>query len=178
MTLETSDASHPPLRHPLRRAGWWAAGLALLLLAGAAARVWSNTRQASTLEQQNASDSVRQVLTVRAKPATGARSVTLPGTLRGNQEAVVYARTGGYLKRLTKNIGDSVRRGEVLAVIDAPEADQELGQARAAREQVRARAGLTQSSFVRFESLGERDLMRAYGAVAGVTITAIGSKSD
>lgn len=138
---------------PMRRIGWWSAGLVVVLLAGATARVLSNTRQAGELASTSATASPRQVLTVRAKAAPGLRDVTLPGTLRGRQEAVVYARTAGYVKRWTKDIGDSVRRGELLAEIDAPEADQELGQARAARDQVRARAALTQSSLARWESL-------------------------
>lgn len=137
----------------LRRAAWWSASLVLLLTAGAAARVLSNAQRSSELTEASSAGVIRQVLTVRAKPAAGLRNLTLPGTLRGRQEAVVYARTGGYLKRWTKDIGDTVRRGELLAEIDAPEIDQELSQSRAVRDQVQARAQLAQSSLARWESM-------------------------
>jgi RND family efflux transporter MFP subunit len=140
-----------------RRIAWAAGGLVLLLLAGAAARALTNSNEARALAEDTAADSVRDVLTVRAKRSTGPRAVTLPGTLRGQQEATVYARSSGYLARWTKDIGDSVQRGELLAVIEAPEADLELAQAVAARDQVRARATLAQSSLARWEDLGQRD---------------------
>jgi RND family efflux transporter MFP subunit len=141
----------------LRRAGWWTAGLVLLLLTGAAVRGYSNTRAAAQLADENANDAVRAVFTVTPKPVARGRNVTLPATLRGLQEAAVVARTGGYLQRWTKDIGDRVKAGELLAVIDAPEAEEELRQARATLEQVRATAALTQSALVRYEQLGERD---------------------
>jgi RND family efflux transporter MFP subunit len=140
-----------------RLLGWAAGGVVLLLLAGAAARALTNSNQARALAEDSAADSVRDVLTIRAKRGTGPRAVTLPGTLRGQQEATVYARSSGYLARWTKDIGDSVQRGELLAVIEAPEADLELAQAVAVRDQVRARAALAQSSLVRWEDLGKLD---------------------
>jgi RND family efflux transporter MFP subunit len=141
----------------LRRAGWWTGGLVLLLLTGAAVRGYSNTRAAAQLADESANDAVRAVFTITPKPVARGRNVTLPATLRGLQEAAVVARTGGYLQRWTKDIGDRVKAGELLAVIDAPEAEEELRQARATLEQVRATAALTQSALVRYEQLGERD---------------------
>lgn len=150
----TGDEPNPPA---LRRARWWTGALILLLLTGAAVRGWSNTRAAAQLAEDNANDAARAVFTLTAKPANRGRDVTLPATLRGLQEAAVIARTGGYLQRWTKDIGDRVRAGELLAVIDAPEAEEELRQARATVEQVRATAALTQTALVRYEQLGERD---------------------
>jgi RND family efflux transporter MFP subunit len=152
-----NDPPHPHAPVSLRRAAWWAAALLVALAVAAGTRALGNARQSRALADEAAADEARPVLTVRARPGSGMRSLTVPGTVRGRQEAAVYARTGGYLKRLTKDIGDTVRRGELLAELDAPEAEQELGQARAAREQVAARAALAQSSLQRFESLIERD---------------------
>jgi len=101
------------------------------------------------------------VLTVQPRPAGSARSPFLPATLRGSQEAALYARTSGYLKRWTKDIGDTVRAGELLAELEAPEADQELRQARANREQLKAKLALAQSSLARYERLLERDAASA-----------------
>jgi multidrug efflux system membrane fusion protein len=146
-----------PLNAPLRRPVWWGLGLIVLLLAGAALRVSGNTRQAAALEATLDADSRLNVSTVQPKAGAALRELSLPGTLKGRREAAVYARTGGYLKRWTKDIGDTVRPGELLAELDAPEVDQELGQAVAARDQVKARLALAQSSRVRWELLGEEN---------------------
>ena len=54
----------------------------------------------------------------------------------------MYARANGYLKRRLVDIGDHVRKGQLLAIIDAPDLDQQVDQA---REQVRqAEAQLAQ----------------------------------
>jgi len=147
----------PAASASLRRAGLVAIAVATLLMAGAGLRAWSNAQASQQLAADTAQDGVRQVLTIQAKPGAAARGLTLPATLRGEQEAALYARASGYLQRWTKDIGDSVRKGELLAVIDAPESDQELQQARAALEQVRARLALTQSSLQRWEGLRARD---------------------
>jgi RND family efflux transporter MFP subunit len=141
----------------LRRTGWWAGALVLLLAAGGVARALDNARQQRAAARASDAGALRHVLTVQPARAGGAaRALTLPGTLRGAQEAALYARTGGYIQRWTKDIGDPVRRGDLLAELDAPEADEELRQARATRDQVRARAALAQSSLARWEALGSQ----------------------
>ncbi|MGZ3157997.1 MAG: efflux RND transporter periplasmic adaptor subunit [Burkholderiaceae bacterium] len=147
----------PHTTHTLRRAGLIGLALLGLLLSGAAVRVYSKTQQVDRLAERTAQDAIRQVQTTRARASDAARNLTLPGTLKGSLEAPIYARTNGYLQRWTKDIGQSVKKGELLAVIDVPEAEQELLQARAASEQIRARLALTQSSLERWEGLRQRD---------------------
>lgn len=136
---------------------WIATGLVLALAVGAALRGYASVRQVRSLEASTAENALRHVLTATARPADGRRSLALPGTLRGQSEAALYARTNGYLQAWYKDLGDPVRRGEALAQIDAPEAEQELLQARAAREQVAARVVLASSSMDRWKSLRARD---------------------
>lgn len=64
---------------------------------------------------------------------TGA-AVVLPGTTIPLTEAYVYARANGYLKTRYVDIGDHVRKGQLLAVIEAPDLDAQVAQA---REQLR-----------------------------------------
>ena len=141
----------------LRRAG--AIGLAVLALlaAGGAVRVFTHAHQADALAARTAQDAVRHVQTTLARPGEAKRTLTLPGSLQGQQEAPIYARINGYLARWNKDIGDRVKKGEVLAVIDAPEAEQELLQARAAIEQIRARVTLADASFQRTEDLRKHE---------------------
>ncbi len=134
----------------------WAVRVALicagLLLAGGALRLYANDRVTRGLEQQAAERLQPSVSVVQAKPATSQLTVHLPATLRGNEEGVIYARTGGYVSRWHSEIGDPVQRGDVLATLSAPEQEQELLQARAAREQTRARASLARTSLQRWEA--------------------------
>ena len=56
-------------------------------------------------------------------PARGdiLRYVTLPGSVRANQQVTLYAKTAGYLHRIAVDRGDAVKAGELLAEIEAPE---------------------------------------------------------
>lgn len=129
----------------------------VLLLAAAGVRVYSKSQHKGALAVRTAQDAVRHVQTTLASAGDARRSLTLPGTLQGHQEAPIYARASGYLARWTRDIGERVKQGELLAVIDAPEAEQELQQARAAIEQIRARLVLAESSLQRWENLRKLD---------------------
>jgi len=154
----TTETTLPALRPPaLRRAAWLGSAFVLLLLAGAAWRMFASASHAKALSETTLQNAPRSVLTFTAAASDARRVLALPGTLRGHTEAALHARTNGYLKSWAKDIGDPVRKGETLAVIDAPEAEQELAQARAAGAQVEARLGLAESSLARWQGLRERD---------------------
>jgi RND family efflux transporter MFP subunit len=81
----------------------------------------------------------------------------LPGNLQAFIESPIFARTNGYLLRWYKDIGSKVEKGELLAAIDTPEIDQELSQARASREQIRAAMELAKISADRWANLRKTD---------------------
>jgi membrane fusion protein, multidrug efflux system len=58
-----------------------------------------------------------------ATPARGDihRFVTLPGTIKANQQATLYAKVAGYLTSLTVDKGDAVKAGQALGEIEVPE---------------------------------------------------------
>ena len=58
------------------------------------------------------------------------RVVELPADVRAGREAKIYAKIAGRLKELRVNIGDRVRAGQVLAVLDSPEVAREAESAR------------------------------------------------
>ena len=91
--------------------------------------------QATALAAATDVHAKRYVTTIVPKQAGSGLPLTLPGTLMGINEATVYARSNGYILRWTKDIGSSVKKGDLLAEITAPEVTQELSQAIAAREQ-------------------------------------------
>ena len=56
-----------------------------------------------------------------AKRAEIHRWITLPGTLRANQQATLYAKVGGYLTNVAVDRGDSVKAGQLLGELEVPE---------------------------------------------------------
>lgn len=61
------------------------------------------------------------------------QKVVLPGNMQAFTETPIWARSGGYLRRWYVDIGGRVKKGQLLAEIEAPEVDQQL---QAAREQL------------------------------------------
>lgn len=70
------------------------------------------------------------VVKVVTAPATS--QLVIPGTTLAYMQAGIYARSSGYLSKRLADIGDHVRKGQLLAVIDAPDLDQQVAQARSA----------------------------------------------
>lgn len=66
------------------------------------------------------------------------REVTLPGNVSAIGETPIYARAEGYIKARKVDIGDVVKKGDLLVEIDSPELDQQLQNARARLQQVKA----------------------------------------
>ncbi|MFC6645720.1 efflux RND transporter periplasmic adaptor subunit [Granulicella cerasi] len=67
---------------------------------------------------------------VQIKHDTAANGLSLPGTSIPLNQAYVYARASGYLRNYKVDIGDHVKKGQLLAVIDAPDLDAQVAQAR------------------------------------------------
>lgn len=150
-------AERPAPSPALRRARWLALSVLALLLLGAGVRSYVNVAHAKAVQERTERTAQKSVLVTQARPEPGLRTVALPATLRGRNEVALYARTNGYVKAWTRDIGDRVKQGEVLAIIDTPEIDQDLAQAQATQAQIQARLALTQSSLVRWEGLRARD---------------------
>jgi membrane fusion protein, multidrug efflux system len=130
--------------------------LLLLLAAGgfSVARRFSEHRALITETEKLAVPSV-SVIHPSAEPAH--EELTLPAQLQAYVESSIYARTNGYLVRWYKDIGSHVRKGELLAEIDTPEVDQELSQAKAARQQIAAQTELARTSAERWANLRKTD---------------------
>ncbi|MDZ8066883.1 MAG: biotin/lipoyl-binding protein, partial [Nostoc sp. DedQUE08] len=79
---------------------------------------------------------------VKPKVAANFTEFVLPSSIQASQETTIYARTSGYLQKKLVDIGDRVKKGQLLAIIDAPETDQDVQQARA--ELAKSEANLAQ----------------------------------
>lgn len=93
---------------------------------------------AITEEVREAQAGIPQVTIARASVAPPTRELVLPGTVAAILETPIYARAEGYLKAVRADIGDIVKKDQVLAELDTPELDQMLHQAKARRDQLRA----------------------------------------
>src|SRR5271154_1791796 len=133
-------------------------GAALLVLLTAGAVTFLNRKsEADALTKETELVSVPTVGVVQPNAESGNDELVLPGNLQAYTESPIFARTNGYLLRWYKDIGSQVQKGELLAEIDTPEVDQELSQARASREQIKAALGLAKISADRWENLRKTD---------------------
>ncbi|HEY3659572.1 MAG TPA: efflux RND transporter periplasmic adaptor subunit [Steroidobacteraceae bacterium] len=78
---------------------------------------------------------------VMARPATVGQDLVLPGETAAWYETTIYARVNGYVARWLVDIGDHVKKGQVLAIIETPELDAELQAARAQLKASQAQVG-------------------------------------
>jgi len=117
-------------RRAAMRLGIGALAVLLLMIGwGAWTHIARNASAAAAMEaRQNAVPLVRTMdATTEAKPGI----VDLPGTMQPFDSATLYARATGYIARRNVDIGSEVHKGDVLAVIAAPDLDQQLAQAQA-----------------------------------------------
>jgi multidrug efflux pump subunit AcrA (membrane-fusion protein) len=68
------------------------------------------------------------VSVISPKQAAPAQEIILPGNVQPFSSSPIYSRTNGYLRKWYVDIGARVKQGQLLAVIDAPEVDQQVEQ--------------------------------------------------
>jgi RND family efflux transporter MFP subunit len=100
----------------------------ILLVVGAVPRVRASRDLAAAAERVRAA--VPGVYVIQPAPAADA-DLSLAATTQAFQDAIVYARTSGYISHRRVDIGDRVRPGQLLAEIASPEIDEQLRQAKA-----------------------------------------------
>jgi membrane fusion protein, multidrug efflux system len=133
-------------------------GVALLVLLIAGIITFVDRRsEGNALAKETEMVAIPTVAVVQPHAETGNDELVLPGNLLAFEESPIFARTNGYLLRWYKDIGSHVKKGELLAAIDTPEVDQELSQARANREQIKAALALAKISADRWENLRKSD---------------------
>lgn len=107
-----------------------------------------------------------RVEVVTPKELSSDRALALPGVVRPLEEAKLYSRSQGYVRKWYADIGDKVKEGQLLAEVDTPELDAQLAQARAqlaaARATVKqsiAQRDFQKSNSSRYETLAEQKLV-------------------
>jgi RND family efflux transporter MFP subunit len=133
-------------------------GVFVLLAIGVVAHgVASRAAQSARVRQLTAAEALPTVAVVTPTRMASHATLELPGRLQAYIRAPIYARVPGYLKSWSHDIGSKVKAGEVLAVIETPDLDQQLRQAHANLAVAEANAKLAQISAQRWQSLAGTD---------------------
>jgi RND family efflux transporter MFP subunit len=120
-----------PAAQPSRRRKYWIALASFLVVAAVFAfGVLPRVKARNTARTETAQLAVPFVSVVQPKQGPPAQEIVLPANVQPYSTAPIFARTNGYLKKWYVDIGAHVKKGQLLAVIEAPEVDQQLQQAR------------------------------------------------
>src|SRR5579862_7813419 len=125
------------------------AAIAALLGSGIRSRV----KAAATLRTETVQAALPAVSVVSPKRTTPTDEVILPGNVQPYISSPIYARTNGYLKKWYFDIGAHVKKGQLLAVIETPEVDQQLQQARSNLLTAQANLDLASITKTRYQGL-------------------------
>src|SRR2546421_100277 len=130
--------------------------LTMLFLLGMVPRWHANASLLDATRDQRPTVSV-----VSSQGPDGAAHLVLPGSTQAIQEAAIYARTNGYVRKWYTDIGAKVEAGGLLAEIETPEIDQELNQARATVQQAVANSELARATLTRWQELVAKKVVSA-----------------
>jgi multidrug efflux pump subunit AcrA (membrane-fusion protein) len=143
--------------------------VAVLVIAGLLLLGWwpkhkLNEEVQAKANQQKAALPIVEVVTASEAPKT--EELTLPGTVVPVSTTHIYARATGYLKTLNVDIGDSVRRGQLLAIIESPDLDATVKQqqsllqvSKASLNTARSQLVLQQATYDRVHVLAQHGVL-------------------
>lgn len=129
----------------------------VLLVVGGALSIARRVSERKALAAETGKLAVPTVAVTQPSSEPASDELALPAQLQAYVESPIYSRTNGYLLRWYKDIGSRIKKGDLLADIDTPEVDQELSQAKAARDQIAAQLELAKSSAERWINLRKTD---------------------
>jgi multidrug efflux pump subunit AcrA (membrane-fusion protein) len=110
-------------------------------------QIWTNEQAIPTVT----------LVQLQQGPSEG--ELRLPGNVSAFYAGKIYARVSGYLKDWSDDIGAHVKKGQVLAVINAPDLDQQFAQARADLIRAQADEQLAQVTYDRWKILSKQNIV-------------------
>jgi len=142
---------------PIGRAKMLVGAVLLVLLTAGLVTFLTRKGETDALAKETDAAAIPTVAVIQPTTEAGNDELVLPGNLQAFEESPIFARTNGYLLHWNKDMGSKVEKGDLLASIDTPEVDQELSQARASREQIKAALGMAKISADRWANLRKTD---------------------
>jgi len=148
--------STPEQRQPRASRGTLATLLVVVALVAvlvAVMGILERKRANAALERYTSNTFAPPVSLIEPKLGSSAGEILLPGNIQAYTQAPIYARTTGYVKAWYHDIGSHVRKGDLLAVIETPELDQQLAQSRSELASAQSNAALARVTANRYEGL-------------------------
>jgi len=99
--------------------------------------------------------------TIAVARHTSRQELRLPGELLPHFEVALYAKVTGFVKSISADVGDRVRKGQVLARMEAPEMAADLSRAQAEVQAAKGKLKISQITYKRLHQTA-----RTAGAVA------------
>lgn len=136
------------------RKSWLALAIALIAVATLlVSGIWSRVRARTTLSAETTQAALPAVSVVSPKQTAPTDEIILPGNVQPFISSPIYARTNGYLRKWYFDIGAHVKKGQLLAIIETPEVDQQLQQARSNLLTAQANLDLAAITKTRYQGL-------------------------
>jgi len=154
--VHTPDAAMPNNATEAKRSrrGWLVPLVVVAILAGLlVSGIRSRVKDRENLYIQTDALAVPSVSAVQPKRGAPAQEIILPGNIQPFISSPIYARTDGYLRKWYFDIGAHVKAGQLLAIIETPEVDQQLAQARATLATAQANLELSKITMDRYQGL-------------------------
>jgi RND family efflux transporter MFP subunit len=159
---KTVEPLHRRLHPPVRSIAVWGplllvTILATLLILG----IWKHVAGARAQQEfaQANAETIVDTYTVHRdqKPV----DLVLPGAVDAFQSSTLYARSNGFLGKWFVDIGDHVTKGQILAVIETPDLDQQLHQAQSTLNQTKANFEIARTTALRWQVLYNQKVVSA-----------------
>jgi RND family efflux transporter MFP subunit len=140
-------------RRPRKRS-WLIAGAVLLVFGGIVVYgILARLGKGNTVRAETAQMAVPSVSVVSPQRSAPAQEIVLPGNIQPFISSPIYSRTNGYLKSWHADIGAHVKKGQLLAVVETPEVDQQLLQSRSNLATAQANLKLAEITKNRYQGL-------------------------
>jgi RND family efflux transporter MFP subunit len=153
-SLQHHPATNIAKNNNRSRRSWVIACAILLLFAGILAYgISSRLRHDATVRAETTQMSLPSVSVATPERSAQLQEIVLPGNVQPFTSAPIYARTNGYLKTWYADIGAHVKKGQLLAVIETPEVDQQLQQSRSNLATSEANLELSEITKNRYQGL-------------------------
>jgi RND family efflux transporter MFP subunit len=107
----------------------------------------------TSLAKETAASAIPSVNVVYPVPSNLSSEIALPGNTQAFMDTPIYSRTNGYLRSWFFDIGARVRKGQLMALIETPEVDQQLQVAQADLKSAQANLDLANTTSSRYQNL-------------------------
>jgi RND family efflux transporter MFP subunit len=183
----TPQASYdrPPQKPGGKGHGVVIAVLVVIIVAGVVAMgVVPRLRAKAALRTETRDLAIPTVVVIHPKRGDPQQEIVLPGNMQAFEDAPIFARTNGYLKKWYVDIGGHVKTGQLLADIETPEVDQQLLVARADLNTAQANLNLSKITADRFDglkntdSVSKQDVDNAHGDFEAKKATVASAQSN